>query len=101
MKKRWLVFIALLVLSLIFLVYAQTFNSGKLTLNNHHKVTGRMLNSNNLSVGDIFTLPDGRKARVTGVEEVVSYADDNFDNLNFFANGVLVHNNLTSPHSSC
>jgi len=94
MKKRGLVLIALLILFSIFIVYAQTRNSGKLILNDDNSI-GRLVSSDNLSVGDIFYLDDGRKARVTSVEDIVSDSDSNFDNLNFFANGVLVHNKLT------
>jgi len=93
MRKRVIFFIALLVLSFIVLVYARSFDSGKLVLDNNYnnnQVRGEIISSNNLSVGDIFYLDDGRKARVTGVEDIAS--DFNFDNLNFFANGVLVHN---------
>jgi len=84
----------LLLVLLLFgiLVYAQTY-SGKLILNDDNNSTGSLVSSENLSVGDIFYLEDGRKARVTGISDV---NDDsvNFDNLNFFANGVLVHNKM-------
>ena len=92
MKKRWVILIALLVLSSIILVYAQSLDSEKLVLNSGDKVNSisALINAENLSIGDVFYLEDGRKARVTGVEDIVS--DYNFDNLNFFANGVLVHN---------
>ncbi|MFH1711164.1 MAG: hypothetical protein ABH840_02540 [Nanoarchaeota archaeon] len=95
MRKRGLIFLALLVLFSIVLVYAQDFNSGKLVLNSEDEVNGEIVSSENLNVGDTFYLEDGRKARVSRVEEVVNYVDNsygNFDNLNFFANGVLVHN---------
>ena len=94
-KKYLLFFLILLCLSFIFLVYAQSFDSGKLVLDNNYnnnQVRGEIISSNNLSVGDVFYLDDGRKARVTGVEDIAS--DFNFDNLNFFANGVLVHNKV-------
>ena len=43
------------------------------------------------TVGDVFYLDDGRKAKVTGIKDIEDDSVD-FDNLNFFANGVLVHN---------
>ena len=73
------------------LVYAQSFDSGNVILNDKDKVSGEIITTENLNVGDVFYLDDGRKARVTGVEDIVG-ENYNFDNLNFFANGVLVHN---------
>jgi len=91
--KYLLLVILLLVLSSIFFVYAQNFNSERVIVSNDATV-GSLVSNDNLSVGDIFYLDDGRKARVTGIQEIVSDVDtdSNFDNLNFFANGVLVHN---------
>ena len=90
MRKRWAILLGLLVLFSIVLVYARNLDSGKVVFTDNHNVnsTGKIISTENLSVGDIFYLDDGRKARVTGVEDVAG----NFDNLNFFANGVLVHN---------
>jgi len=92
MKKRVGILLALLVLSLIILVYAQAFDSGKLILNDDNNSTGSLVSSDNLSVGDVFYLEDEKKARVTSVEDIVNENNFSFDNLNFFANGVLVHN---------
>jgi len=91
MKKRVGILLVLLLFGV--LVYAQTFNSGKVVLNEKSGSTGRLVSSENLNIGDIFYLDDGRKAKVTGVEDVAG-ENYNFDNLNFFANGVLVHNKL-------
>jgi len=91
MRKRVGIFLALLVLSLIIIVYAQSFDSGKMILNNDANSIGRLVSSENLNIGDIFYLDDGRKAKVTGIEEIVD-SDSSFNNQNFFANGVLVHN---------
>jgi len=92
MRKRVVILLLLVLLLFGILVYAQTY-SGKLILNDDNNSTGSLVSSENLSVGDIFYLEDGRKARVTGISDV---NDDsvNFDNLNFFANGVLVHNKM-------
>jgi len=96
MRKRGLIFLALLVLSLIILVYAQASDSGNIVLNNDNdEKIGSIGSSENFNVGDVFYLDDGRKARVTSVEDIVSDSDFNFNNLNFFANGVLVHNKDT------
>jgi len=105
MKKRGVILLFLLVLSLIFIVYAQTYSSGKVILNNDNNSTGKIVTTENLNIGDIFYLDDGRKARVTSVEDIVSDVDsyDNysFDNLNFFANGVLVHNKEGLACTNC
>jgi len=103
MKKRVLILLALLVLSFVILVYSGNFKSGKIILDSNEQFdsTGKMalnyndkvnssrglVNSNEMKVGDTFCLVNGRKVKVTGVEDIV-----NNDNLNFFANGVLVHN---------
>ena len=103
MKKRVLILLALLVLSSVILVYSGNFKSGKIILDSNEQFdsTGKMalnyndkvnssrglVNSNEMKVGDTFCLVNGRKVKVTGVEDIV-----NNDNLNFFANGVLVHN---------
>ncbi|MFH1711166.1 MAG: hypothetical protein ABH840_02550 [Nanoarchaeota archaeon] len=95
MKKSWVIVLSLLVLFSIVLVYAQTLDTGKLILNSEDEVNGEIVSAENLNVGDTFYLEDGRKARVSGIEGVVG--DDNsvdFNNLNFFANGVLVHNKM-------
>jgi len=90
MKKRVVVLIVLTALLFVVLVYAR-FDSGKVILNDDKvNSAGKIITTENLSVGDVFYLEDGRKARVTGVSEVDD--NSNFDNLNFFANGVLVHN---------
>jgi len=96
MKKRVGILLALLVLSLIILVYAQNIDSGKLILNDDANSTGSLVSSENFNVGDIFYLDDGRKAKVTGIKDIEDDSVD-FDNLNFFANGVLVHNKLSRP----
>ena len=90
-RKCFLFILILLCLSLMILVYAQSFDSGNVILNDKDKVSGEIITTENLNVGDVFYLDDGRKARVTGVEDIVG-ENYNFDNLNFFANGVLVHN---------
>ncbi|MFH1711167.1 MAG: hypothetical protein ABH840_02555 [Nanoarchaeota archaeon] len=89
MRKRGLFLLSLLVLFSIVLVYAQTSDSGKLVLNSEDEVNSDdgLISVNNLDIGDVFYI-DGKKARVTDIENIV----DNFDNQNFFANGVLVHN---------
>ena len=71
-KKRGvsLVFAVLLVFSLISLASAE-----KLALNSDEQInslTG-LVSVGNLHIGDIFYLSDGKKARVTGIEDA---ADD-------------------------
>jgi len=93
MRKRGVILLLLVLLLFGVLVYAQTY-SEKVVLNNADKsnFAGSLISTENFNVGDIFYLEDGRKAKVTGIKDIVSDSDSNFDNQNFFANGVLVHN---------
>jgi len=87
MNKRVGILLVLLLFGV--LVYAHSFNSGKLILNNDTNSTGSLVSSENLNIGDVFTLSDGRKARVTGIKDVeIEDSSVNFDNLNFF-NAIL------------
>ncbi|MFH1711170.1 MAG: hypothetical protein ABH840_02570 [Nanoarchaeota archaeon] len=101
-KKCLSLILSFAILSFAILVHAQDFNFEKLVLNSGENVDSvfGLISVDSLEIGDVFYLDDWRKARVSGLEDMVD--EDNsvdFDNQNFFAKGVLVHNKLDMDFS--